>query len=501
MSEIKNQLQILQNKLSQKKKYNHAISLMHWDLETETPKNSIKTTSEVLGFFSEKVYETINNDELDNCLDYLNKNYSQLDEINKRIIYLTTKEKNKLSKIPKQEYVEYNKILSQAQNIWVEARQSNNFEIFEPFLEKILDYQKKYIQRIGYSEHPYDVLLDEYEEGMTVSKLEPFFNSLKEKIVPLLEKIKSAEQVDTSCIDQEYDIEKQKKYSHKIAKQLGFDFNSGILKESAHPFTLNFNKYDVRMTTRYIKDLFTSSLFSTVHETGHAMYEQNIGDNIYDTILGTGVSLGIHESQSRFYENLVGKNKSFWQANYKDLQNIFPENLDKVDIDSFYNAINKVSPSLIRVEADELTYSLHILVRFEIEKEIFEKDIPIKDLPKLWNDKYQKYLGITPDDYTNGILQDVHWAAGLFGYFPTYALGSAYASQIFHYMNKEFDVNQAIKQNNLDLILKFLNKNIHTFGNLKPANDVIYNMCGEHLNAKHYIDYLDNKFSTIYKLK
>lgn len=474
---------------------------MHWDLETEAPKNSIKTTSEVLGFFSEKVYETINNDELDNCLDYLNKNYSQLDEINKRIVYLTTKEKNKLSKIPKQEYVEYNKILSQAQNIWVEARQSNNFEIFEPFLEKILDYQKKYIQRIGYSEHPYDVLLDEYEEGMTVSKLEPFFNSLKEKIVPLLEKIKSAKQVDTSCIDQEYDIEKQKKYSHKIAKQLGFDFNSGILKESAHPFTLNFNKYDVRMTTRYIKDLFTSSLFSTVHETGHAMYEQNIGDNIYDTILGTGVSLGIHESQSRFYENLVGKNKSFWQANYKDLQDIFPENLEKVNIDSFYKAINKVSPSLIRVEADELTYSLHILVRYEIEKEIFEKDIPIKDLPKLWNDKYQKYLGITPDDYTNGILQDVHWAAGLFGYFPTYALGSAYASQIFHYMNKEFDVNQAIEQNNLDLILKFLNKNIHIFGSLKPANDVIYNMCGGYLNAKYYIDYLNNKFSTIYKLK
>ncbi|WP_150467850.1 carboxypeptidase M32 [Francisella sp. SYW-9] len=501
MSEIKKQLQILQNRLSQKKKYNHAISLMHWDLETEAPKNSVKTTSEVLGFFSEKVYETINNDEVNNCLAFLNKNYSELDETSKRIVYLTTKEKDKLSKIPKDEYVEYNKILSQAQNIWVEARKTNNFEIFTPFLEKIINYQKKYIQRIGYQKHPYDVLLDEYEEGMTVAKLEPFFNSLKEKIVPLLENIKSAKQVDTTCIDQNYDIDKQKKYSHKIAKQLGFNFESGVLKESAHPFTLNFNKHDVRMTTRYIEDLFTSSLFSTIHETGHAMYEQNIGDDIYDSILGTGVSLGVHESQSRFYENLVGKNKAFWQVNYQDLQQTFPENLSKVDINSFYKAINKASPSLIRVEADELTYSLHILVRFEIEKEIFEKDIPIRDLPKLWNDKYQKYLGIHSDDYTNGILQDVHWAAGLFGYFPTYALGSAYASQIFYYMNKKFDVNQAVQENKLDLILKFLNENIHKFGSLKPANSIIHKMCGEYLNAKYYIDYLENKFSDIYELK
>lgn len=228
--------------------------------------------------------------------------------------------------------------------------------MFAPFLEKIIDYQKKYIQRIGYSEHPYDALLDEYEEGMTVAKLEPFFNSLKENIVPLLEKIKSTQQVDTKCIEKNYNIDKQKKYSHKIAKLLGFNFESGILKESAHPFTLNFNKYNVRMTTRYIEDLFTSSLFSTIHETGHAMYEQNIGDDIYNTIFGTGVSLGVHESQSRFYENLVGKNKFFWKANYTDLQLTFPENLEKVDIDNFYKAINKVSPSLIRVEADELTY-------------------------------------------------------------------------------------------------------------------------------------------------
>ena len=474
---------------------------MHWDLETEAPKNSIKTTSEVLGFFSEKVYETINNNELDNCLDFLNKNYTELDEINKRIVYLTTKEKDKLNKIPKHEYVEYNKLLSQAQNIWAEARQNNNFEMFAPFLEKIIIYQKKYIKRIGYFEHPYDVLLDEYEEGMNVAKLEPFFNSLKENIVSLLEKIKSTKQVDTTCIDQNYNIEKQKEYSHKIAKQLGFNFESGILKESAHPFTLNFNKYDVRMTTRYIENLFTSSLFSTIHETGHAMYEQNIGDDIYNTILGTGVNLGVHESQSRFYENLVGKNKSFWKANYTDLQQTFPENLKKIDIDDFYKAINKVTPNLIRVEADELTYSLHILVRFEIEKEIFERNIPVKELPKLWNNKYQKYLGISSDDYTNGILQDVHWAAGLFGYFPTYALGSAYACQIFHYMDKKFDVNQAIEGNNLNLVLKFLNENIHKFGSLKPANDVIHDMCGEYLNAKYYIEYLKNKFSNIYKLK
>ncbi|ABK90590.1 carboxypeptidase M32 [Francisella tularensis subsp. novicida] len=501
MSAIKSQLQILQDKLSQKKKYNHAISLMHWDLETQAPKNSINTTSEVIGFFSEKIYEITNSEEITSSLKYLNSNLSALDQINKRIVYLTTKQKDRLSKIPKDEYVAYNKLLSQAQNIWAKARKDNDFEAFAPYLEEIIKYQKKYVERIGYDEHPYDVLLDDYEEGMTVAKLEPFFDSLKERIVPLLEKIKNANQVDTSCIDKPYNIDKQKEYSHKIAKQLGFNFDSGILKESAHPFTLNFNKYDVRMTTHYIENLFTSSLFSTIHETGHAMYEQNICDNIYDTILGTGVSLGIHESQSRFYENLVGKNKAFWDRNYSELQDLFAENLADTSIEEFYKAINKVSPSLIRVEADELTYSLHILVRFEIEKEIFEKDIDIRELPKLWNDKYQKYLGITPFNFSDGILQDVHWSAGLFGYFPTYALGSAYASQIFYYMNKDFDVNVAIRDNKLELVLGFLTKHIHQFGSLKPADEIIYNMCGEYLNAKFYVEYLDDKFTKIYNLK
>ena len=324
----------------------------------------------------------------------------------------------------------------QAQNIWSGARSDNNFEIFSPYLEKIIKYQKQYVERVGYKSHPYDILLDDYEKGMTVAKLEPFFEALKSRIVPLLSNISKAKKIDVSCVSKKFDTAKQKEYSNQIAKQLGFDFDSGLLKESSHPFTLNFNKYDVRMTTRYIEDLFTSSLFSTIHETGHAIYEQNIGDNIYDTILGTGVSLGIHESQSRFYENIVGKNKSFWIKNYASLQELFHENLQNVDINVFYSAINNVEPSFIRVEADELTYSLHILVRFEIEKEIFEKNIPVSDLPKLWNDKYTKYLGITPDNYADGILQDVHWSAGLFGYFPTYALGSAYASQFFDCMNK-----------------------------------------------------------------
>ena len=431
---------------------------MHWDLETEAPKNSIDTTSEVIGFFSEKTYELTNSKEFIGSLKVLNANSSELSETDKRVVYLTSKEQSKLSKIPKDKYVEYNQLISKAQNVWTEARQENNFEKFAPYLEKIIAYQKNYAKLIGDKNHPYNVVLDDYEEEMTVAKLDPFFEGLKAKIVPLLEKIKQTKQVDLSCLTRKYSIKKQKKYSKKIAKQLGFDFDSGLLKESAHPFMLNFNKYDVRMTTRYIEDLFSSSLFSTIHETGHALYEQNIGDDIYNTILGTGVSLGIHESQSRFYENLIGKNKAFWLKNYKELQELFPENLSNTSVDEFYKAANFVAPSLIRVEADELTYSLHILVRYEIEKEIFENDIPVSELPKLWNDKYEKYLGIIPDSNANGILQDVHWAAGLFGYFPTYALGSAYASQFFHYMNKEFDANKSIENNKLKPILGYLRK-------------------------------------------
>jgi carboxypeptidase Taq len=500
MKDIIEQLKILQNNLSQKKKYSHAISLMHWDLETEAPKDSLKTTSEVIGFFSEKIYEITNSDEVSKSLTFLNKNISKLNEINSRIVYLTSKERDRLSKIPKAEYVEYNKLLSEAQNIWAKARQKNDFKMFSPYLESIISYQKKYVQRVGYIFHPYDALLDDYEEGMTVAKIEPFFNSLKEKIVPLLNKIKKEKQINSNFIDKEFNIEKQKEYSFEIAKQLGFNFNSGVLKESTHPFTLNFNKYDVRMTTRYIENSFTSSLFSTIHETGHGMYEQNIGDNIYNTVLGSGVSLGIHESQSRFYENLVGKNKAFWDSNYIKLQKLFPENLSNINAESFYRGINKVTPSLIRVEADELTYSLHILIRFEIEKEIFEKDLLVQDLPKLWNDKYEKYLGITPHDFATGILQDVHWSAGLFGYFPTYALGSAYASQIFHYMEQTLNVNKSIQENKLEPILQFLTKKIHKYGKLRPADEIINNLCGEPLNAKYYIDYLEKKFSKLYSL-
>jgi carboxypeptidase Taq len=367
-------------------------------------------------------------------------------------------------------------------------------------LEKIIKYQKRYVESVGYEAHPYDVLLDDYEEGMTVAKLEPFFEALKSRIVPLLNKISKAKKVDVTCVSKKFDIQKQKEHSYQTAKQLGFDFDSGLLKESSHPFTLNFNKYDVRMTTRYIEDLFTSSLFSTIHETGHAIYEQNIGDNIYDTILGTGVSLGIHESQSRFYENLIGKNKSFWVHNYSGLQELFPDNLKNTNVNEFYKAINNVEPSFIRVEADELTYSLHILVRFEIEKEIFEKDIQVSDLPQLWNDTYTKYLGITPDNYANGILQDVHWSAGLFGYFPTYALGSAYASQFFDCMSKSFDVNKAIEKNELHKIREFLTEGIHKYGSLKPADMLVSDLTGELLNSKYYVEYLEKKFTDIYSL-
>ncbi|WP_071663451.1 carboxypeptidase M32 [Francisella frigiditurris] len=495
---IKQALESLNNILSEKKKYNHAISLMHWDLETEAPKNSVNTTSEVIGFFSQKNYEIMNSEELDKSLQILNKDINDLDEISRRIVYLTTKDKVKLSKIPKEEYVEYTKLISQAQNIWAEARRNNDFVIFAPYLEKIIKYQKKYVNYIGYVNHPYDVLLDDYEEGMTVAKLDPFFNGLREKIVPLLDKIKKQPQVRVDFLKQSYSVEKQKQFSRDVAKYLGFNFDSGLLKESAHPFTLNFNKYDVRMTTRYMEKLFASSIFSTIHETGHAMYEQNIGDDIYNTTLGTGVTLGIHESQSRFYENLVGKNKSFWVNQYSNLQNLFSDNLSEVSLEEFYKGINSVEPGFIRVEADELTYPLHILIRYEIEKEIFEKDISVNDLPKLWNRKYEEYLGISPKNFKEGILQDVHWSAGLFGYFPTYALGTVYASQIFSAMNEKIDINQCLEKGDLSSILKYLNQNIHQYGSFKTADEIIYNLSGEYLNPNHYIDYLEKKFNSIY---
>ncbi len=501
MKTLTENLSYFKAKLIDLMNYNHSESIVHWDLETGAPKESIRRASRLLGFYSEIKYNILTEDKFISAINFLGKNLDKLNEIDKKSVIETQKDIERIKKIPVAEYREYQELIANAQGIWGEARAENNFSKFQPYLEKIVKYSKKYAEYKGYDEHPYDALLDDYEPNITVKKLDIFFDTLKKELVPFIEKIKAKEnKISDKLLKLKYNTEKQKEFSKFIAEYLGFDFNRGMLKESLHPFSMGLNKYDVRMTTRYHEDFLQTSIFGTIHETGHSIYEQNIGDDIWDTVLGGGNSMGIHESQSRLYENLIARTKEFWIPIYNKLVETFPENLKNISIDDFYLAINKAKPSKIRVEADELTYSLHIMLRYEIEKQLIEGKIEVKDLPEIWNKMTKEYLGLDIENDAEGVLQDVHWAAGLFGYFPSYALGSANASQIMNKMSKTIDIQATLKKGELSKIKDYLNKNIHQYGKLKDPSELMIIATGEEPNSKYYTDYLIDKYSNIYEI-
>lgn len=498
---FENAKEIFQKKENIKKQLNHAITLMYWDLETQTPSKGVERHIEAIGYFSEEVYKIYTSKEYHQALDILLNNQNRLTPIEQRIAKLEKKSADRTAKIPQKEYVEFSELTAKAQSIWAAAREKNDFSLFAPTLEKIISFQRKFISYIGYHDHPYNALICEYEEGMCVTQLDQFFNTLKKEIVPLISKISQAKSIDTTPLIQKFDIEQQKKFSKWLAEYLNFDFERGVIAESVHPFTLHFDKNDVRITSRYHEELMISSIFSTIHESGHALYDQNMGEDILGTILSEETSYGIHESQSRFFENLIGKNILFWKKVYPKLQEHFPKELTHITLENFYRMMNKVEPSLIRVEADELTYPLHIVIRYEIEKMIFENsELSINELPKLWNAKYKEYLGIDVLSDADGILQDVHWSGGSFGYFPTYALGTAYASHILHHMKKELNFDTLLENGELKPILNYLTQHIHQYGGLIPPKELIFAIGQEPFNPKYYTDYLKEKFTKIYQL-
>ena len=334
---------------------------------------------------------------------------------------------------------------------------------------------------------------------MDTEKLDKFFAELKKEIVPFLKKIqeKKKQLEEKTRLNVEVDEEKQMKFVKFLADYVGFDFDKGLIETSEHPFTLNLNKNDVRLTTNNKKQLPFSTVFSIIHEAGHGIYEQQTADELIDTLLGTGGTMGLHESQSRFMENLVGRNINFWKPLYKKAQNFYPFLAD-IKFEDFMREINTVQTGLIRVESDELTYSLHIMIRYEIEKMMFSENIAIDDLPKIWNEKVKEYLGIEPKNDSEGLMQDVHWYCGLVGYFPSYAIGNAYASQIYNTMKKDFDVEKALENGELKKITDWLGSKIHKYGKLKDTPEIIKEVTGEELNPKYYIEYLKEKYRKIY---
>lgn len=500
------EMSVEQNFLDYVKKigaYQEALGVLYWDMRTGAPKKGIDQRSEVVGVLATDVFNLSTSDDLKELLDQMELALDSVNEVSKRVFEEVKKEYNLSKKIPADEYKKFVILQSKSESVWEEAKNNNDWSMFQPYLTEMVATLKNFVEYWGVTDNnPYNVLLDQYEPGMTTEILDQVFNELREKIVSLLKRIsESPNQPKTDFLFQFFDKQKQESFSLDILKQLGYDFDAGRLDETVHPFATGLNRGDVRITTKYDEFDFRSAIFGTIHECGHAIYEQNVAEELTGTPLAGGASMGIHESQSLFYENFVGRNPKFWEQNYEKLQSYSPEQFGEVPVEDFLRAINEVKPSLIRIEADELTYALHIMIRYEIEKGLFNGDLKVEDLPEIWNSKYEEYLGVSPSTNAEGILQDVHWAGASFGYFPSYALGYIYASQFKAAMLKDIpQFDSLLEQGNLAPIKEWLTQNVHQYGALKKPLDILKAATGEGLNGKYLADYLEEKYTKIYKL-
>ncbi|MFZ5351208.1 MAG: carboxypeptidase M32 [Bacillota bacterium] len=486
------------------KQYNDAIGILYWDLRTGAPKKGVPERAEVIGMLSTEVFKMSTSKQMEEYLEYFSSSEinDKLDGIMRALTAEYKKEFDRFKKIPQEMYKEYVVLTSEAESVWEEAKNSNDFAMFSPYLEKIVKFNIDFIDIWGYKDNKYNTLLDYYEPGMTVEKLDKIFKHLREKIVPLVLKIKDSEyQPDDSVFKKHFDIKKQEEFSIYILEKMGYDFEAGRLDESEHPFTMGITPGDVRITTHYYPNLFSSALFSSIHEGGHALYEQNISMDLSGTVLCTGTSMGIHESQSRFWENIIGRSYNFWKCYYKELLKVFPEQFEGISLEQFYNAINKVEPSLIRVEADELTYNLHVMIRYEIEKALINQQIKVENLPQIWNEKMEEYLGVVPPDDAKGVLQDVHWSGGSFGYFPSYTLGNIYSAQLYNAIRRDMpDFDEHISSGDMLKIKEWLVEKVHKHGKLLTPEEILRTVTGEEINPEYLVEYLENKYKAIYKL-
>ena len=498
MQELIDQLNALDHDMAA---ITYTESLLGFDSMTTASKDGVLARSEVISFISTLYFNTLINSNVERLLQELSEFINELDDLSKAKYRHFKREYEKISPIPVKEYAEYQSLLVESSNAWEEAKKANDFSLFAPYLEKVIKTTKKFINYRGYTDHPYNTLLGDYEPGATVKMLDAFFEELKSSIVPLVQKIQNQPKPQTHFLQNTFSIEAQEEFSLYIMESLGFKMDAGSLSESEHPFTQNMSPDDVRITTHFHENDLMNPIFSTIHETGHGLYEQNIAKTIGFSCLATGTSMGIHESQSRLYENNFGRSAAFWKAHMPQLKQLFPEIPADLTLETFTKAINKVAPSLIRIDADEVTYPLHIMVRYELEKLLVAQDIDISTLPKLWADKYEEYVGVRPTTDAEGILQDVHWSEGLLGYFPSYALGSAYAAQFEHAIQKEFNLDQYLEEGNMDKILEWLVNHIHQYGSTLMPSEIIKEATGEAFNPKYFTDYLVKKYSLLYTIQ
>ena len=480
--------------------YNHAMGVMHLDATTVAPAGTGEGRGISLGILSEAAYAIETSDEAKELVKYLLAHKDELSAQQAREVEMFARSSEYTASIPADEFTAYQVHLNKAGEVWKNAKNTNDFASFAPYLEKIVETNIKFAKYYKPEGDVMDTLLDQYERGFDQKQADAFFAALREKIVPLIAKIKEKTQIDDSFLHCDFPIDKQKEFSDYLMEVLCIDRNHCTIGETEHPYTTNFNKNDVRITTHYYKNDLTNSMYSVIHESGHATYELNCGDEYQYTCLSGGVSMGIHESQSRFFENIIGRSEAFCELIFPKVCELFPEQMQGKTAHDFYLAVNKSEPSLIRIQADELTYALHIMVRYEIEKALIKGEIKVSDLPRVWAEKMKEYLGVDVPDDARGCLQDSHWGSGSIGYFPTYALGSAYGAQFLACMEKDLDVYGLVREGKLQPIVDWLTEKIYRHASMYDPKPLFESVVGAEFDPHYFTDYLEKKYSAIYGL-
>lgn len=480
----------------------YAIGVLSWDKEVNLPPRGARFRSQQVATLSGIAHEIFTAPALGEVIEKLAKDGKDLSLSEQRNIALSWRDLQRSRKLDMDFVIRRSQLVSKAYHAWIAAREANDFELFAGPLTELIEIKREEAQKIGYEAHPYDALMEEFEPGMRVSQLDPLFVAVREQLVDFVRQVRECPQVNDDFLHQHFPQQQQWDYGIALLKKIGFSFDAGRQDISTHPFTINFSPEDVRVTTRVDENNFATMTWSCLHEAGHALYEQGLPADNYGLPLGRYVSLGIHESQSRLWENNVGRSLVFWQAQFPELQAAFPQQFKGITPKAFFQAINKIAPSLIRVESDELHYHFHILIRYELEKALIEGSLEVSDLRDAWNKKYKEYLDLEVPDDRRGVLQDIHWAHGSLGYFPTYSLGSFYAAQFFHQISREIpDLEASILRGDTSPVLEWLRKNIHVHGRFYSANDLCKKLCGETLQFEYFMDYVRKKYNLIYDLR
>ncbi len=499
MSQLRKELE---EYLKETNQYEHVVTLLYWDLKTGTPKLGQAGHIDAVTYFSAKQFARSTSEKLGELLEGLSApaEYDALDDTWKFIVRRMKRNFDRDRRIPPKVYEAYVREQAESGAAWEEAKNASDFSIFAPHLKKMIARTKEIAGYTDPGKEIYDALLNQYEEGMDSATIDRLFNDLKADLVPLIRKILAAPQPDDTAFHQSFDSDAQKKVQRMLLDYIGFRRDAGTVGETEHPFTLNFCSKDVRVTNHFYEHEPLCAIFSAIHEGGHAIFEQNINPDYDGTVAGSCVYMGVHESQSRFYENILGRNKNFWIPVYDKLKTLLPQ-FHKISLDEFYREINHVRNSLIRTEADEVTYCMHIILRYEMEKAIFRDGVDVSDLPALWNQKMQEYLQITPASDAEGILQDMHWSDGSFGYFPSYLLGSIYDGMFLETLEEELgSVDSLLADGRIGEITKWLNEKIHRYGSTRLPAEVIGNVCKKEVSAKPLIRYFTEKYTAVYGL-